>query len=160
MSCVGIKDNYNELESFRERVELYCDEVVFYYPCAYAGQKINRAHELRCDLSKLAIATFEIKHTAPCAVLWNSINVTCEGYLALCCSESDNRLIVEDINHMNVKDAWLGEKMMKIRRKHLTGDIKDTPCYACITEQPYVEAEVNKDLFSLALRQGRGGNNE
>lgn len=158
VSCVGVKDNYSELEHFREMTEPYCDEVVFYYPCAYAGQKINRAHELRCDLSGLDITTFEITHKAPCAVLWNSINVTCEGYLSLCCSESDNRLIVEDINHMSVKDAWLGEKMMEIRRKHLDSDIKDTPCYACITELPYVEADVNKNLFSLALHQKKGGN--
>lgn len=89
----------------------YCDEVVFYYPCGYAGQKLASLED-RCDLSKLSVKSFEIRHTVPCAVLWNSINVTCEGYLSLCCSESDNRLIVEDINHIGVKEAWLGEKMI------------------------------------------------
>ena len=95
----GNLNYYKELEKFNQLVSHYCDEVVFYYPCGYAGQKLDSLQE-RCDLSNLSIKSFEIKHTIPCAVLWNSINVTCEGYLSLCCSESDNRLIVEDINHM------------------------------------------------------------
>lgn len=46
VSCVGIKDNFKELEEFNRVVSQYCDEVVFYYPCAYAGQKIEMAKEL------------------------------------------------------------------------------------------------------------------
>ena len=153
VSCVGTNENYTELETLNELAGRYSDEVVFYYPCAYAGQKIQRAKELYCDLESLAVKSFEIKHTAPCAVLWNSINITCEGYLSLCCSESDNRLIVEDLNSMSVRDAWLGEKMAKIRNKHLTGSIKDTPCYSCIYECEYKTDEMDNDLFGLALRQ-------
>lgn len=39
VSCVGIKQNYEELEAFNQMASCYCDEVVFYYPCGYAGQK-------------------------------------------------------------------------------------------------------------------------
>ncbi|MCI9200234.1 MAG: radical SAM protein [Lachnospiraceae bacterium] len=153
VSCVGIKNNYGELEEFNRIAEQYCDEIIFYYPCAYAGQKIDKAKELRCDMSGLGIHSFEIKHTAPCAVLWNSINVTCEGYLSLCCSEADNRLIVEDINQKKVKDAWLGEKMADIRQKHLAGEIEDMPCMSCIRETAYDKEKINKDLFALSLMQ-------
>lgn len=153
VSCVGIKDNYDELEQLNRTAGQYCDEIVFYYPCAYAGQKIEKAKELRCDMSGLGIPSFEIKHTAPCAVLWNSINITCEGYLSLCCSESDNRLIVEDINHRSVKEAWLGEKMTAIRQKHMAGEIEDMPCLSCITETAYCREKMDKDLFALSLEQ-------
>ncbi len=153
VSCVGTKENYNELEEFNVLANKYCDEVVFYYPCAYAGQKIEKAKELYCDMSALPIKSFEIKHTVPCAVLWNSINVTCEGYLSLCCSESDNRLAVEDVNNMSVKEAWLGTKMTAIRNGHLQGKIENMPCFSCVTEKPYIEEEIDKQLFALALAQ-------
>ncbi len=152
VSCVGTKENYDELEALNELAGQYCDEVVFYYPCAYAGQKIEKAKELYCDLSALPIKSFEIKHTVPCVVLWNSINVTCEGYLSLCCSESDNRLIVEDINQMSIKDAWLGKKMAAIREGHLEGKIRNMPCFSCIYEQAYKPEEIDKVLFALSLK--------
>lgn len=153
VSCVGMRDNYHELEQFDKNVKGYCDEVVFYYPCAYAGQKIEKAKELRCDLSELSIKSFEITHAVPCAVLWNSINVTCEGYLSLCCSESDNRLIIEDINNMSIKDAWLGEKMQNIRKRHLEGKIDNMPCLSCIMETEYDREKIDKNLFALSLKE-------
>lgn len=153
VSCVATKDNYEELESFNAYAKKYCDEIVFYYPCGYAGQNNKLAHELRCDLSGLAINAFEIKHTYPCSVLWNSINVTCEGFLSLCCSESDNRLIVEDLHELCVKDAWLGRKMQTIRRLHLEGKIQNMPCFSCISEKDYEEATVDRDLFALSIEK-------
>ena len=154
VSCVGIKQNYEELETFNQMASCYCDEVVFYYPCGYAGQKLASLED-RCDLSKLSVKSFEIRHTVPCAVLWNSINVTCEGYLSLCCSESDNRLIVEDINHIGVKEAWLGEKMMTIREKHAKMNIEEMPCLSCVTETPYDITKIDKHLFALSLQNNK-----
>lgn len=153
VSCVGTKDNYAELENFAAYADQFCDEIVFYYPCGYAGQNNKLAKELRCDLLNLDIKTFDIKHTCPCPVLWNSINVTCEGFLSLCCSESDNRLIVEDLNKMGVREAWLGEKMQNIRALHAAGNIQNTPCFSCISETAYEDEVIDKDLFALALEQ-------
>ena len=78
--------------------------------------------------------------------------MTCDGYLFLCCSESDNRLIVEDINHMGVKDAWLGEKMMTIREKHTNMQIEEMPCFSCVKETPYDIKKMDKHLFALSLQ--------
>lgn len=155
VSCVATKDNYEELEDLNKYAKQYCDEIVFYYPCGYAGQNNRLAHELRCDLSKLDINAFEIKHTSPCSVLWNSINVTCEGFLSLCCSESDNRLIVEDLNKQSVKEAWLGKRMQEIRKQHLEGKIQHMPCFSCITEQEYDESTIDRELFALSAEKRR-----
>lgn len=156
VSCVGIKDNYHELKAFSDFAEQYSDEVVFYYPCGYAGQNNDAAKKLRVDMSELGAKTFEIKHTSPCNVLWNSINITCEGYLALCCSEADNRLIVEDLNQISVREAWLGDKMCRIREKHLNHDIIHMPCHSCISEKDHDEV-IDSDLFGLALEKKRAG---
>ena len=106
VSCVGVKENKAGLLTLKNTVSDYCDEVLFYYPCAYAGQEIEPARQMRCDLSDLNLKTFDIKHTKPCPVLWNSINITCDGYLALCCSSGlDNRLLVEDVREKSIKEA-------------------------------------------------------
>ncbi len=155
VSCVGVKDNCHELIAFRDLAEKYSDEVVFYYPCGYAGQNNDVAKRLRVDMSQLGIETFEVKHSSPCNVLWNSINITCEGYLALCCSEADNRLIVEDLNRMSVREAWLGDKMSRIRERHLAHDIVHMPCFSCISEKDHDEEMIDSDLFGLALEKKR-----
>lgn len=152
VSCVGIKDNFKELEQFNQMVKPYCDEIVFYYPCSYAGQRASETKLLYKDMSGLNINTFEIKHTLPCAVLWNSINITCEGYLSLCCSEADNRLIVEDLtNGMTVEEAWMGSKMNEIRKRHMQKNIDDFPCASCIYGKEYFINNINKELFALSL---------
>lgn len=153
MSCVGIKDNHDELEMLQERVSPYCDEVVFYYPCTYAGQE--SVENISCDLSDLDINAFMIQHSIPCSGLWNSINVTAEGYLAICCSEADNRLIVENLNEMSVKEAWLGIKMSKLREKHILRRVDDTPCASCVLGVPYNIDEVNKEIFELSYKCAR-----
>lgn len=153
VSCVGTIDNYGELEKMRFECEKYCDEVVFYYPCGYAGNNNNLAEKLRCDLSRLDIKSFDIKHSIPCAVLWNSINVTCEGFLALCCSESDNRLIVEDLSKKSVKEAWLGNIMSQIRKQHLNKEITNMPCFSCVMGAEYKEEDMDRELFKLSLEE-------
>ncbi|WP_051608646.1 radical SAM/SPASM domain-containing protein [Selenomonas sp. FC4001] len=158
VSCVGIKDNYDELELLKESVSRYCDEVVFYYPCTYAGQE--SVENIYCDLSDLDINTFTIKHTVPCSVLWNSINVTAEGYLAICCSEADNRLIVENLNEMSVKEAWLGKKMQKLREKHILAQVDDTPCSSCVYGKPYNINKINMEIFELSLSCINGKKNK
>lgn len=156
VSCVGIKKNAHELQEFEREIGKFCDEVVFYYPCNYAGQRNECVDELWYDLDSLGINSFEIKHNIPCAVLWNSINITCEGYLSLCCSESDNRLIVEDVNIQGVKEAWLGRRMNAIRNKHVKGNIEDTPCFSCIKKEQYIRENMNRDLFQLSLKEHEG----
>lgn len=157
VSCVVVRQNQEELLQLQSLTEPYCDEVVFYQPCSYAGQAIN-IEDMQPDLSTLPVKCFEITHDIPCAVLWNSINVTCEGYLALCCSEADHRLIVEDVNHASVQECWMGEKMMRIRQKHLEKNICDTPCHACVTNTPYHAEAMDCQLFALALEKSHYGN--
>lgn len=153
VSCVGIKQNKGELKLLKELLAPYADEILFYYPCAYAGQSVDSSKILETDLSNLGIPTFRIEHESPCPVLWNSINVTCEGFLSLCCSEANNRLIIEDCNRMSLKDAWFGKKMDRIRKKHLEDDLKDTPCHACIHEEELKEGDMDKNLFVLSIQQ-------
>lgn len=150
VSCVGIKENRDTLHMLKDRVSPFCDEVVFYYPCTYAGQESVK--NMYCDLSDLHLNTFHIKHDVPCSVLWNSINVTAEGYLSICCSEADNRLIVEDLKDIHIRDAWLGERMQKLRQKHVEKSIEDTPCASCIYGKPYEKEKMSRHIFDLALK--------
>lgn len=106
---------------------------------------------LHTDLEDLGLKTFSIRHTAPCAVLFNSINVTAEGYLATCCSTGEDlRLAVEDLHEMPVKDAWLGARMEAIRKKHMAKDLSHTPCASCVCHVPYEKERIDPILFPHA----------
>lgn len=148
VSCVGNKMNKSSLKRLQRLVEPFCNEVLLYYQNAYAGQVLDMEEQMRCDLSDLEIKTFDLKHTIPCPVLWNSINITCEGYLALCCSSgTDHRMIIDDLKNKSIQDTWLRGNIQKIREKHRKNDIVDTPCYACITEGAYIKEDMNKKYF-------------
>ena len=68
----------------------------------------------------------------PCNSLWNQINVTCEGFLTLCCSEAFNYNVICDINKTNIVDAFNSPQMREMRRKHIQGDLSGTQCGKCI----------------------------
>lgn len=69
---------------------------------------------------------------APCYYVFNSINITYEGYITACCMDFQNFLAYADINKMNIKEAWNNECITELRKKHLCNNTKDTICYNCI----------------------------
>lgn len=64
--------------------------------------------------------------------MFNSINITCEGYITACCMDFQNYLAYADINKMTIKEAWNSECITELRRKHLCNNVKDTICDNCI----------------------------
>lgn len=150
VSCVGTRENKSELKGLHALLSPYADEILFYYP-SYAGQQQKTMKALHTDLEDLGLKTFSIRHTAPYAVLFNSINVTAEGYLATCCSTGEDlRLAVEDLHEMPVKDAWLGARMEAIRKKHMAKDLSHTPCASCVCHVPYEKERIDPILFPHA----------
>ena len=69
---------------------------------------------------------------APCYYVFNSINITCEGYITACCMDFQNYLAYADINKMTIKEAWNSKFITELRRKHLCNNVKNTICDNCI----------------------------
>lgn len=146
-SFVVTKFTYNEVEDYYNFIKNYVDDIVFFNASSFAGINREEIDELYVDISNKAIPVFESKSESPCKQLFNSINITCEGFLSLCCSEPYNLLSVLDINHMNLKDAWYSKEMVNLRKKHLENNVEDIQCYNCINRTNLDIKPLNNNLY-------------
>lgn len=69
---------------------------------------------------------------APCYYVFNSINITCEGYITACCMDFQNYLAYADISKTTIKEAWNSKLITELRRMHLCNNVKSTICDNCI----------------------------
>lgn len=68
----------------------------------------------------------------PCFYVFNSINITCEGYITACCMDFQNYLAYADINKTSIEEAWTCRAITELRRKQLCNNIENTICDNCI----------------------------
>ena len=69
----------------------------------------------------------------PCFYVFNSVNITCEGYLTACCMDFQNYLAYADLNKVSVKEAWNNSLITNIRKMHLQNNLNKTICSNCIS---------------------------
>ena len=68
----------------------------------------------------------------PCFYVFNSVNITCEGYITACCMDFQNYLAYANINEISISEAWKCETITNLRRKHLNKNVEGTICDNCI----------------------------
>lgn len=138
-----VKNEINESEipilmsEFRE----YVDKI-YIYPC------INLGGEMM-DLIEKGIVqkdSFEVGSVIPCSRLFNCLHITYEGYLDACCTDINNYLAVEDLHTMSLKEAWNSEKMIELRKQHLSGQLSNNMCYQCIYNKSIEVRPINSRL--------------
>lgn len=116
-----------------ERVRPYCD---FHYflplfsemqsPNAEKnlarGWKANAGNAGRLD---------KMRDALPCWAVSREAHIRVDGSMSACCFGADNRFDMGNIKDgfMNV---WNGEKYRALRKKHLSGDVHNSPCEECI----------------------------
>ncbi len=73
------------------------------------------------------------KSQLPCLALWRFLIIYCDGRVAPCCDDADERgLIVGDVSREKLIDIWRGEKLSCLRQMHLSGcRIKHAVCGVC-----------------------------
>lgn len=74
-------------------------------------------------------------YSLPCPILFNRAHITYEGYLTCCCVDYENNLIVADLNTTSLKYAWVSDKFIDIRKKHISCDVSGTLCEVCISKK-------------------------
>jgi molybdenum cofactor biosynthesis enzyme MoaA len=70
-------------------------------------------------------------NSIPCAMVFNRFHVTADGYFSACCIDSNNELILADLNQVSLSDAWFGVAAQELRQKHLSGKVDGTLCGRC-----------------------------
>jgi hypothetical protein len=127
VSYVVIKQNENEIETLKKIVEPYITDdvmvhtVILGYMWRYNLKPEHLISE-KMGYSKVSI---------PCTMVFNRIHITHDGYLTACCADFNHDLLLADLKHTALKDAWYGEKAMTLRKAHIDHNLKGILCNNC-----------------------------
>lgn len=142
--------NINEIKS---TFSSWCDDVAIVNVRNQSGMMPEIQNLLSCYNTDNKI---QAERVIPCHYVFNTINVSCEGYLTACCTDFENYLVYADLNTTSLKEAWHNDVITKLRKKHLENDLGDTLCNNCINNskcipkpllKDYVELEIKKEVF-------------
>jgi len=137
-----------EMELQASEIINVADDILFFKPDNFGGYmtELYKNYFSKNVDTELPFYDYPNKNL-PCTMLFNSINVTCEGYLTLCCSEALNYMVIEDINKLSLKDAWHSKAMAEIRTRHINGNVSNTQCYRCIFDTQTSVEPLNYEFF-------------
>lgn len=128
VSYISTRYNDKDINEIKSFFKLYCDDV--------AVINVRNQSGMMPEISYLSCVNEENKiksqRNVPCYYVFNSLNVTCEGYLTACCTDFQNYLVYADLNKVSLKEAWHNKIITELRKKHLNNDICGTLCYNCI----------------------------
>ena len=143
VSYIATKYTFESIEAIRNHFIKYCDDVVVLNTINQSGLTPEVGHLLRCDSNNFSV---NIELATPCNLLFNSINVTSEGYLTACCADFQNYLVYADLNKTSLKEAWHNDTIVDFRKKHIEGDVCGSLCDNCINNLLSAPAPLNKDV--------------
>lgn len=128
VSCVYTKYTQNDRKKVLELFP-FCDEVIFQPAADFSGVMPEVNELLKGEGDN------DYSNACPCPMVFGGIYITYEGYLSACCTNFDNHVVVADLKKMSLKEAWYGEKMTQLRKRHLENDLKGLVCYNCVYHQ-------------------------
>lgn len=73
----------------------------------------------------------------PCDYPWYGMAVNYDGNVSVCCVDWNSDLLIGNVRTQTLGDIWRGSGLKKIRKIHLSGNLKSLPvCQKC-TYKPY-----------------------
>lgn len=108
-------------KDFLEIFEKVSDEIVFLRAGNQGG--------LMPEVGKLIDTSKNLPRN--CVMPFNSLNVTCEGYLTPCCVDFNNSLAIADLNKVSLAEAWHSDTYKKFREDFINNKDDRTICYLC-----------------------------
>lgn len=137
-----------EMELQYNKVQPFVDDFLFFKPDNFGGYMVEEYPTYFTTDIQTMLPYYDYPNkNIPCSLLFNSINITSEGYLTLCCSEALNYLVTCDLNSMSIKDAWESAEMIDIRKRHIENNLVGTQCYKCMHNVSCLVEPLNKELY-------------
>lgn len=124
VSYIKTKRNNYKDDEIKRFFEEYCDGVLI--------QEVRNQGGLISNIEKLKINNHKNIYNLPCFYPFNTVIVTCEGYVTACCMDFQNYLVYGNLNEKKLQDIWNNDVIQELRKKHLNGKIEDTICKNCI----------------------------
>jgi hypothetical protein len=125
ISIVIIKQTHNETEKIINEVKKYVDDIL-----------IVKVRNFGCTFkdifSLIEIGQDHYSQTYPCIEPFKNLYVSAEGYLLACSFDTQNTMVIADLNTCSVTEAWYGEKFNAFRKRHLAGEMDGMLCYNCL----------------------------
>ena len=132
VSFVVTKYTLDEKNELYDLLKDYIDEIAYYDVNTQMGQNLDIFDKFSLNNKSILLSVPENGRGKPCAMLWNRIHVTCEGYLDLCCNDYENVLTYSDLKHSSLKDSWTNSVIQEMRKMHLEQKLENTLCQNCI----------------------------
>lgn len=148
-SCVVTKYVENERQALIDAIGDLVEEIVFVGVGGQGGQSLDQLALLESTLSDRPPRLGEAK---PCAMLWNRLHLTREGYLTLCCIDYENVLSYADLSQVSVAEAWNNQVIMEMRQRQIDQKLEDTLCHNCL----YNEKKPFRPISPIGREEGVG----
>lgn len=136
ISFVAMSDTSDEFEMLSELLGSYVDEVLFY-----------EAYDQNGKIPGLGSVPF-----SECALPFNKLHISVEGYIKACCNDYDNLMAIDDITKLGLGAAWSSDRFRKLRRQHLDDTLDGTLCGKCIRSCAGRVDPLNESLLSDPVR--------
>jgi MoaA/NifB/PqqE/SkfB family radical SAM enzyme len=127
VSCVLTKISLHEKEKLKIALEGVVDDIVFFEATNLdkIDDELDRNFGIRQNSNW--IDTDNI-----CGYLFNTMFISSNGYVSLCCATNDSIIPIWNLNKdLNLLKAWHSDKMVEYRRLLLYGKAKGTVCEKC-----------------------------
>lgn len=128
-SSVVTRFTAHEKEKLKQLLLPFVDDIGFYPVGGQGGQNLDQLEFLKNE----GIELFpEAGKANPCAMLWNRVHITCEGFLNLCCIDYENALTYADLRKSSLKEAWHNQVVQEMRKRHQEQKLEGTLCHQCL----------------------------
>lgn len=129
VSFVAMPDTVAEFPQLERRISDWVDEVILSEANSQSGQVDG--------LPQVAFTE--------CALPFNKLHVSLEGYVRACCNDYDNLLALDDAAG-GLLAAWHGARFAALRQRHIDDRLEGTLCGKCIRGHAGKAAPLNAGL--------------
>lgn len=131
LSMVVTDKTRGERDGLHRLVFPYVDELDYRGCSNQGGNMFENNLTEKIDSKNLLGSLKNGQYTGKCPDIFFRCTVTPQGYLSACVVDYQNYLIVADLNTSSIKDAWHCDEYVRLRQRHIKGDLKGIICNNC-----------------------------
>lgn len=146
VSYIATKYTTHDQRTIEQLFSRFCDKVIIQYAKNQGGYLPSVQHNLSCP--NVDKTHFEY----PCPYVFDSLTVTCEGYLTCCCMDFQNYLAYANLNNESIDIAWNNSTINKFRTKHKNKQAFCSLCDSCINSRHEEIKPLSKQLATIVKK--------
>ena len=143
ISFVVTRDNEHTVEALRELTRELVDEFIPLRETNSSGQLPREGERA-------------LKAKDVCAIPFNKLHISWEGYMRVCCNDYENVLAVEDLRKVSLEEAFYGDRFTDFRRRHLEDRLEGSLCFNCKYDCKTPIQPLNPELYFTTHGSDKG----